>query len=190
MCESLLKGCKDVLNNKRGAGGVSKWVLDHSWSKRIDNSRAKPSLIHLIYIFPHCFSSLRGIAEGKASSLWHKCSSCKQWLMPVCSFHIELYHSINSPDITSYCSCRVTLLKIKTTTAKIGFKSSHIRPDDRNIDMFFRHFAYSYLLQGSLLTWNECTAKGFCLHGHTRLFIIHAQREKQLFLFIYFKNKQ
>lgn len=49
----------------------SKWVQDHSWSKRINSCQAKPSLIHLIHISPLCFSARGRTQRGeKILPLW------------------------------------------------------------------------------------------------------------------------
>lgn len=69
------KTFKDVSNRRmegEGGGGVFKWGLDHSWSNRINNRQAKPSLIHLIHTLssPHPrFSYIRGITGLKAPPL-------------------------------------------------------------------------------------------------------------------------
>lgn len=90
LSESLLKAFKDVSNNKRGVGcwwgGVSKRALDHSWSKRINNRQAKPSLIHLIHIFPLLLFSFKRNHWRKSCSVAPR-SSCKQFLKntPLCS---------------------------------------------------------------------------------------------------------
>lgn len=49
----------------------SKWVLDHSRSKRINSCQAKPSLIHLIHISPLCVSARgRSQRREKLLPLW------------------------------------------------------------------------------------------------------------------------
>lgn len=79
-------------------GKVSKWVLDHSRSKGIDNHQAKLlSLIHLIHILPSfCFfffffcADMRGITRLKASGLWQYVPASGCFLK-----YIKLYVVIN-----------------------------------------------------------------------------------------------